>query len=41
MCFDHDSSPPVPGGDPSVSSADITLTAADRNQLMAFITANT
>lgn len=36
MCFDHDSSPPVPGGDRPVTSADITLTAADGNQFMAF-----
>lgn len=36
MCFDHDSSPPVPAGDRPVITADLTLTAADGNELMAF-----
>lgn len=36
MCFDHDSSPPVAGGDRPVTTADITLTAEDGNEFMAF-----
>jgi len=36
MCFDHDSSPPVGEGDRPVTTADITLTADDGNEFMAF-----
>lgn len=36
MCFDHDSSPPVAEGDRPVTTADITLTADDGNEFMAF-----
>lgn len=36
MCFDHDSEPPVAGGDRAVTTRDLTLTAADGNRLMAF-----
>ena len=36
MCFDHDSEPPVPPGERQVVSEDLTLTAEDGNELMAF-----
>lgn len=36
MCFDHDSDPPIPSGDREVISEDLTLTAADGNEFMAF-----
>ncbi len=36
MCFDHDSEPPIESGSRPVTSADLTLTAADGNELMAF-----
>ena len=36
MCFDHDSSPPMAEGDRPVTTADITLTADDGNEFMAF-----
>lgn len=36
MCFDHDSEPPVAAGDRAVTSKDLTLRAADGNELMAF-----
>lgn len=37
MCFDHDSEPPIAAGDRSVATTrDLTLTAADGNQFMAF-----
>jgi carboxymethylenebutenolidase len=36
MCYDHDSEPPVGAGSRHVDGADITLTASDGNQLMAF-----
>lgn len=37
MCFDHDSEPPVAGGDRAASGRDLTLTAEDGNDLMAFM----
>ena len=36
MCFDHDSAPPIPAGDRPISTTDLTLTASDGNELMAF-----
>lgn len=36
MCFDHDSEPPIPAGDREVVGRDLTLSAADGNELMAF-----
>ncbi len=36
MCFDHDSDPPIPSGDREVTTEDLTLTAGDGNQLLAF-----
>ena len=36
MCFDHDSEPPVPAGDRDITTRDMTLTAGDGNELMAF-----
>jgi carboxymethylenebutenolidase len=36
MCFDHDSEPPIPAGHREVETADLTLTAADGNELMAY-----
>jgi carboxymethylenebutenolidase len=36
MCFDHDSEPPVGGGDRAVTTRDLTLTAADGNEFLAF-----
>ncbi len=36
MCFDHDSEPPVAAGDRAVTSRDLTLTASDGNEFMAF-----
>lgn len=36
MCFDHDSEPPIAGGDRPVTARDLTLTAPDGNELMAF-----
>src|SRR5690606_11987193 len=37
MCFDHDSEPPIAGGDRPSAGRDITLTAADGNEFMAFM----
>ena len=37
MCFDHDSEPPVAGGDRAASGQDLTLTAEDGNELMTFM----
>lgn len=37
MCFDHDSEPPIAGGSRPASGSDITLTADDGNELMAFL----
>lgn len=37
MCFDHDSEPPIPRGDRSIETEDLILTAADSNELMAFM----
>jgi len=36
MCFDHDSEPPISAGDRAVTSHELTLVAADGNELMAF-----
>lgn len=36
MCFDHDSEPPVAGGDRSVTTRDLTLAATDGTDFMAF-----
>lgn len=36
MCFDHDSEPPVAGGNRLVSSRDLDLTADDGTEFMAF-----
>ena len=36
MCFDHDSVPPVPGGDRESTGLDVTLTARDGNTFAAF-----
>jgi carboxymethylenebutenolidase len=36
MCFDHDSEPPIPSGDRAVTTDDLTLTAADGNELLAY-----
>lgn len=36
MCFDHDSEPPIPAGHREVSSRDLTLTAADGTEFLAF-----
>ena len=36
MCFDHDSEPPIPSGGRSATTEDLTLTASDGNELMAF-----
>lgn len=36
MCFDHDSEPPIAAGDRSITTHDLTMTARDGNQFMAF-----
>ena len=36
MCFDPDSTPPVPPGDRPISTTDLTLTARDGNEFAAF-----
>jgi carboxymethylenebutenolidase len=36
MCFDHDSTPPIPAGDRPISTRELTLTASDGSELMAF-----
>ncbi len=36
MCFDHDSEPPIGAGDRSITTHDLTMTARDGNQFMAF-----
>jgi carboxymethylenebutenolidase len=36
MCFEHDSEPPIPPGDREVVNTDLTLTAPDANEFMAF-----
>jgi carboxymethylenebutenolidase len=36
MCFDHDSTPPIPDGGQPITSASFTLTARDGNQFAAF-----
>ena len=36
MCFDHDSEPPIEAGDREITTNDLTLTARDGNEFMAF-----
>ena len=36
MCFDHDSEPPIEAGDRPITTNDLTLTARDGNEFMAF-----
>ena len=36
MCFDHDSEPPIEAGDRAITGNDLTLTARDGNEFMAF-----
>ena len=36
MCFDNDSEPPVAAGDRAITTADLTMTTADGNELMAY-----
>jgi len=36
MCFDPDSSPPIPAGDRDITTGDLTLTARDGNEFAAF-----
>ena len=36
MCFDHDSAPPIDAGDRPITTNDLTLTARDGNEFMAF-----
>jgi carboxymethylenebutenolidase len=36
MCFDHDSEPPIAAGDREITTRNVTLTAQDGNEFMAF-----
>ena len=36
MCFDHDSEPPIEAGDRLITTTDLTLTARDGNEFLAF-----
>ena len=36
MCFDHDSVPPIAAGDREITTRNVTLTAQDGNEFMAF-----
>ena len=36
MCFDHDSTPPIPAGERAITASSLTLTAPDGNEFAAY-----